>query len=299
MDNALQIASGPVQAIVRAGALHSFSVDGHEFLPPFDGKYAAGSVLSPFPNRVNGGRYQHNGTSYQLQITEPGNQNALAGLLGGKEWEVVGHQPDALTVRTTLDGSDEGYPFLVSIEVSYEVSASQILVTTKTTNTGSRPAPYGVGFHPYVQVPGTSLNECTLLIPAASMLPVDNRQIPLGTKEPVAGGSYDFRAARPIGETVIDHCFTDLTKEPDGFSYISLSAGRAAITLFMDVPFLQVYTADTLPPDGYRRAIALEPQSCAPDAFNNHMGLSILDPGDQHIVTWGLRVTRYPVDRRP
>ncbi|CAM5577888.1 aldose 1-epimerase family protein [Streptomyces hirsutus] len=52
--------------------------------------------------------------------------------------------------------------------------------------------------------------------------------------------------------------------------------------------YLQLYTGDTLPPGERRRAIAVEPMSCPPDAFRSGTGLVGLGPGEQHTVRWGI-----------
>jgi len=50
-----------------------------------------------------------------------------------------------------------------------------------------------------------------------------------------------------------------------------------------------VYTADTLAEPARRRAgIAIEPMTCAPDAFNSGNGLLALVPGASFAGRWGL-----------
>src|ERR1700744_4248184 len=41
---------------------------------------AAGQLLAPWPNRVDHGRYDFGGASYQLDLSEPKNGNAIHGL---------------------------------------------------------------------------------------------------------------------------------------------------------------------------------------------------------------------------
>jgi aldose 1-epimerase len=50
-----------------------------------------------------------------------------------------------------------------------------------------------------------------------------------------------------------------------------------------------VYSGDTLAEaDRRRRGLAIEPMTCAPDAFNSGAGLVVLQPGDEHSSTWGI-----------
>src|SRR6266516_1748757 len=130
-----------------------------------------------------------------------------------------------------------------------------------------------------------------------SRLPVDERLLPTGTA-PVAGTPFDFREPRRIGTAVLDTGYTDLLRDRDGFARVELAApdpgpaGRSRLTMFLDgaFGFLQVYTGDTLPgPAARRRSLAVEPCTCATDAFNNGMGLRVLEPGEATSGVWGLK----------
>jgi aldose 1-epimerase len=47
-----------------------------------------------------------------------------------------------------------------------------------------------------------------------------------------------------------------------------------------------VFTGDR--PDVNRRGLAVEPMTCAPNAFRSGEGLLTLEPGDSDTATWGL-----------
>jgi aldose 1-epimerase len=52
---------------------------------------------------------------------------------------------------------------------------------------------------------------------------------------------------------------------------------------------LQVFTGDSLPAGSRRTSgIAVEPMTCAPDAFNSGDGLLVLEPGQQFTASWGI-----------
>ena len=54
-------------------------------------------------------------------------------------------------------------------------------------------------------------------------------------------------------------------------------------------PYLQIFTGDTLPqPERRRTGLAVEPMTCAPDAFNSGEGLITLEPGQSHTAQWGI-----------
>jgi aldose 1-epimerase len=55
-----------------------------------------------------------------------------------------------------------------------------------------------------------------------------------------------------------------------------------------------VFTGDTLP-DGGRRSLAVEPMTCAPNAFRSGDGLVRLEPEQTHNSSWGIVPVAGPV----
>jgi aldose 1-epimerase len=59
-------------------------------------------------------------------------------------------------------------------------------------------------------------------------------------------------------------------------------------------PWVQVHTADRPGLSGHRVGLAIEPMTCAPDAFNAHRypydaGLQVLEPGGSLSASWTIR----------
>ncbi len=71
---------------------------------------AAGQLLSPWPNRIDGGQYAFGGASYQLDLSEPAQRNAIHGLTRWAGWRVAAHAAEAVRLRHVLHGRP-GYPF--------------------------------------------------------------------------------------------------------------------------------------------------------------------------------------------
>ena len=51
-----------------------------------------------------------------------------------------------------------------------------------------------------------------------------------------------------------------------------------------------IFTGDGLP-DADRRSVAVEPMTCAPNAFSSGDGLILLEPGGSHAAAWGIAIT--------
>jgi aldose 1-epimerase len=247
-------------------------------------------LLVPWPNRVDHGRYAFGGTSYQLDLTEPANGNAIHGLTRWASWQDAGHTGDAIRLRHLLLGHP-GYPFCLELTAGYRLTADGGLhVSITAANTGSRPAPYGTGSHPYLTTGAPAVDECELLLPATRWLQADERGIPRGEPQDVTGTPYDFREPRLLASTKIDHAFTGLTAGPDGRAWAQLSSEgmRVAFWAGQGYRWLQVFTGDALDPGHRRRAVAIEPMTCPPNSFVTGADLLILQPGDSITHEWGI-----------
>jgi aldose 1-epimerase len=248
-------------------------------------------VLIPGPNRIEDGRYHFDGTSHSLPLDEVPNRNAIHGLVRWAAWTAEEHEPDRVVMAHVVH-PQPGYPFSLSLSIEYSLSDTGLTVRTTATNAGDRDCPYGCGAHPY-QTAGTgTVDTLELRIPAETVLRSDERSLPTGSA-PVAGTDYDFRTRRAIGGLVLDNAFTDLERGADGAARVELwdPASGARRTLWMDeaYPYVMVFSGDPLP-DVARRALAVEPMSCPPNAFRSGESLVRLAPGQSHTATWGISV---------
>jgi len=259
-------------------------------LPPA----GAGELLAPWPNRIDGGRYVFGGTEYQLALTEPARANAIHGLTRWVPWIAVRQDASTVLLRSVPHGQ-QGYPFCLEIEVEYRLDpGTGLRVAVTARNRGRRAAPYGTGSHPYLTVRTPSIDGCELTLPAESWLPMDDRGIPCGPPEPVGGTEYDFRQPRVIGAARLDDALTGLSRDGDGRAWAFLAAGDGAglrVGLWADEGYrwLQVFTGDPLGPALRRKAVAIEPMTCPPNAFVTADDLLVLEPGEKVIHTWGIQ----------
>jgi aldose 1-epimerase len=285
---------GGVRAVVtEVGAnLRELRVGSLEVLRgfPADGMPEAsrGQVLIPFPNRVDRGRYAFHGRSLELPLDEPERTNAMHGLVRWLNWAPLSHTPSRLVMGLVLHARN-GYPFVLSLRVAYTLTRSGLRVRQSVRNLGGEPAPYGAGFHPYLSVGTPAIDECLLTLPATTYFLVNARLIPTG-RAAVSGTPLDFREPRAIGDTMMDTGFTELARDPDGFASVELAApgGSPTVSLRMDRAYqvVQLFTGDGLPAPERRRALAVEPYTCAPNAFNNGIGLQVLEPGGCFSSVW-------------
>jgi len=289
-----EIALGDQRAVVVevGGGLRTYVSGGVDVLEGYAADRMCtsgrGQVLIPWPNRLEDGRYDFDGSSHTLPLNEVPNRNAIHGLVRWVTWSAAERDPHRVLMTQVLH-PQPGYPFSLSLAIEYALSEGGLTVRTTATNAGDRDCPYGCGAHPYLAAGGL-VDPLELRIPAAAMLHSDDRGLPTGSA-PVAGTDYDFRRRRPIGGLVLDNAFTELERDADGLARIDLRdrASGEGPTLWMDeaYPYVMVFSGDPLP-DIARRALAVEPMTCPPNAFRSGEGLVRLAPGASHTGAWGI-----------
>ena len=252
-----------------------------------------GTPLIPWPNRLRDGRYSFDGADYRVALTEPAKENAIHGFLRWWPWRAIEREPDRVVMAVPLY-PHPGYPFTLDIRVQYALGEAGLEVTTTARNLGDRACPCGMGQHPYLSPGSGPIDACSLQLPASTRILVDEeRSLPVG-REPVAGSPYDFREARQLGELRLDTPFTDLLRDSAGIAASRLTApDGSCVELWMGerYEFLEVFTGDGLAPGRRRRGLAVEPMTCAPNAFQSGEGLVRLEPGESLSERWGARLT--------
>jgi aldose 1-epimerase len=255
---------------------------GEAELPP----KACGITLVPWPNRIRDGRYTFDGTEYQLPLTEPKAGNAIHGLGRWERWTPVRHEPAAVTLALDVV-PQTGYPFPLRAEVTYALDAEHgLVVTVSAHNTGRVRVPFGAGSHPYLSTGGHALADTAVRLPARQLLVVDEQQVPVGVR-PVAGTEHDLRSGKKLRSLRFDDAFTELeTVQGRGAAEVRSPSGGARLWFDEAFRYLQVYTVDAL--TRQQPGIAVEPMTCAPNAFNSGDGLMVLNPGGGWTGSWGI-----------
>jgi aldose 1-epimerase len=274
----LQFGDQHVVVVEVGGGLREYEVAGRPLLDGYavdemagDGR---GQVLIPWPNRIEDGTYEFGGRRHHLALTEPAARNAIHGLVRWQAWSVAGREPGRVLLEHTLH-PQPGYPFTLELAIDYNLSADGLRVTTTATNAGSEPCPYGSGCHPYFTLGTATVDPLILRVPGHVAR---------------AAVQYDFREPRAIGTTQLDHTFGDLERDDDGLARVELHNPESGhgVTVWLDEShtFAQLFTGDPLPGVS-RRSIAIEPMTCAPNAFRTR-GARTLEPGETAASTWGI-----------
>ena len=289
-------AAGYTAVVTESGAtLRTLEHQGRPLLAGFPEDRQAssgrGQLLLPWPNRIADGRYSFEGRDLQLPLSEVSRGHASHGLVRWASWRLLERSEESVLLGYRLM-SQPGYPWTLDLTARYAVSADGLAVTITAANLVDEPAPFAAGAHPYVRLDAGPVDGWELAVPADTALEVDDRKIPVARRR-VDGTDLDFRTSRPIGATVVDTAFTDLGRDVAGRATVTVRGAGGGVQVWMDEHhgWVQVYTADDLPEA--RAALAVEPMTAPPDAFNSGDDVIRLaphgSPGDAVTFTWGIR----------
>jgi aldose 1-epimerase len=182
---------------------------GHASLVPYlDNNAYLGAIIGRYANRIAAGRFRLDGRVHQLGLND--GPHHLHGGRKGFDQHVWTASPrrSATAVgvsfsRTSADG-EEGYPGTLDVGVSYELSLEDE-VTIEYRATTTAPTIVNLTQHTYFDLSAGAAADVLgheLTLDANCYLPVDERLIPLGAEEAVAGTPFDFRQPTPIGSRI-------------------------------------------------------------------------------------------------
>jgi aldose 1-epimerase len=277
-----------------------------------------GATCGRWANRIAGGSYEADGRVVSVEAND-----GDAHLHGGPEgfswrvWDLVSALPGddggiATFALHSPDG-DQGHPGALDVTATFELHGHALRITYEATT--DAPTACSLTNHAYWNLGGPSrweidgsVGDHQLRVPSEQVLPADERSLPVGPLQAVAGTSLDLRHAPPLADVLaanphgVDHSYA-VAEGPDPATAIEgvhLAAelhhpptGRT-LTVATDQPAMHVYTANGLgPPFGRQSAVCLEAQRF-PDAPNRPgLGPSLLHPGETYRstteLTFGVR----------
>ena len=237
---------------------------------------SATPVLFPFPNRIRDGKFEFNGTKYELPLNDSAKANAIHGFAPRNEWAVVSHAAtdEAAEVVGRFRLSEQVpealplWPGDCSLSSTVRLEPSRLRLISRVENHSDKPVPFGLGFHPYFRLPTRSDGVDEYRLRAAVEHEWELRDnLPTGAKKMV---EPDLRSEQgvPLAGRDYDSLFGGVTApaNPDGLrSVCALSheeAGRLEVLADANFDDWIIFT----PP--HRGAVALEPYTCPTDAIN-------------------------------
>ncbi|HTQ97013.1 MAG TPA: aldose epimerase family protein [Candidatus Acidoferrum sp.] len=163
-----------------------------------------GATIGRYANRIAGGAFELDGITYQ--IPKNNNGNALHGGTVGfdrKTW-TARELKNGVEMKLVSPDGDMGFPGTLTVRVTFTLTQQHGHPALDISYFAETDKPTVVNFtnHAYFNLandPATSVFDDTAIIAADAYTPVDDKGIPTGKVEPVAGTPYDFRTMHRIG----------------------------------------------------------------------------------------------------
>ncbi|MCX5213941.1 galactose mutarotase [Kitasatospora sp. NBC_00240] len=301
----------------RAGATAQLLLSSEDLAQVLGPARHYGATVGRYANRIAGSRVTIDGVDHPLMPT--GNGVTLHGGPDGfanRMWQAQ-EIPDGVRLHLHSPDGDQGFPGGLDVQVSYTLSgAGELTIAYHATST--HPTVVNLTNHAYVNLSGEGSGDVLghlLTIDADAYTPVDERQIPYGPYEPVAGTPFDFTGARPVGKSIhdehpqltgpggYDHNWVLRERPADGTparaALLEDPASGRTLEVLTTEPGLQVYTANGFTgavtgaagvPYGPYSGIALETQHHPDSPHRPEYPSTELRPGQEFRSTTVLRL---------
>lgn len=247
--------------IVRFYAFGTDIVAGFDSLEGFveDTASYQGAVIGRVGNRVKNAIFTMDGKDYKLY-----KNNGEHSLHGGhygfntKNWNLVSHTENSLTLSYTSPDGEEGYPSTVYTEVVYTVIGDSLMIEYMAKSDGK--TPISLTNHSYFNLNGISgtILSHEAEIYADCITEVGSDLIPNGNHPSVVGTPFDFNTRRTIGKFVsesfegYDHNYVFNPKVSGEFMGIELPlvakffGDELEMDVYTNQPCAQLYTGNYL-----------------------------------------------------
>ncbi len=261
-----------------------------------------GALIGRYGNRIANGRFEIDGTEYQLTIND-GNNHLHGGEVGFDKvlWDAEVTDEGSLRLTYMSEDGEEGYPGNLEVTVTYTLTAEDELIidyeaeTDKTTHVN-------LTAHSYFNLSGNPSSDILgheLKLHSGNYTPVDSELIPTGEIRTVHSSPFDFTEFHSIGSGIdqveggYDHNFV-LDNSSGELSLaaelIHRESGRK-LSLLTTEPGIQFYSGNFLDgslsapdgtPYGQYAGLCLEPQHFPNSPNEPEFPSTILRPGDKY-----------------
>jgi aldose 1-epimerase len=165
-----------------------------------------GSSVGRYANRIKGGKFVLNDTTYQLKLNDGPNCLHGGGTTGWMnqvyEAEQIGDSILKLTI--VAEDGENGFPGKVTAVTTYKLTADNVLDMTWEAET-DKPTIINQTNHNYYNLSGDftqAAYDQVLYVNADNFTPSDKLYIPTGEIKSVEGTAMDFRTPHAVGDSI-------------------------------------------------------------------------------------------------
>lgn len=205
--------------------------------------------MAPWPGRIDGGRFLWAGRVHRVPVND--GVHSLHGRGVYRPWTVESYT--ATTCRLSVD-FDAGWPFPARAMQDITLLEDGISQRVEVQAAHGARFPAGIGWHPWFRRSVGSRTGARVCIDA-DRINETAEMIPTGWM-PRVKDATDLRSYPPLGMRRIDACY----RHPRGPLRVRWGDIELTMRSSANVTHAVVYTPT--------HAVCIEPQTCAPDAFN-------------------------------
>lgn len=236
----------------------------------------AGSYpLVPFSNRLGQATLKWAGTSHPLVQNIASEPHAIHGVGWQRSWEVL-QADEGFALLSYEHKPDAAWPFAFDSSQAFRLTANTLELTLSITNQSAKPAPVGLGWHPYF----VKRSRSHIAFEASGRWEMSPEKLPT---HHVASHGLDADCAT----LDVDHCF-------DGWrGVVHLRDDTLHTRIRSSLSRLVVFTNAT------RDFVAIEPVSHVNNAINlmalggatgDELGIRVLQPGESMSADMSIQV---------
>ena len=287
-----------VQVPEKSGEISEVTLGHHHFEGYLKQNPFLGSTVGRYANRIADGKFSIDGVAHQVAQNNNG-QHLHGGIEGldRKLWKATylrRENAGALHLTYRSPAGEEQYPGNLDLSVTFTLPDDQNAVYIQFQGQTDAATLCTLTNHAFFNLAGQgSILDHRVQIFADRFIPISEKLIPSGERQPVEGTPFDFRQPKRIGERIsqhdaqlqrargYDHCY-DLGLPASSEPTLRLAArvteptlGRS-LEVLTDAPGLQFYSGNFLDgtvqgrwakPFGFRQGFCLEP-GLFPDSPN-------------------------------
>lgn len=228
------------------GSILSFRYNGqdvfrsHDPTTPLAPLNTASFPLTPYSNRIIGGRLDFGGKVYDVGPRAASDTHQLHGDGWLLPWQAVAETPDRVTLELRTPKAAHT-PYAYHARQVYRLDNNGLEISMSVTNESGMALPFGLGHHPYF--PRNAQTKLTANLPkiwqSRNIVPVDVADTPAAWDFSKGLTLGDDRFGPPAqgveGRDLLDHCFTGW----DGTARIDWPDRNLALTITADPVFAQ------------------------------------------------------------
>ncbi|CAF1279673.1 unnamed protein product [Rotaria sordida] len=219
-----------------------------------DDTYFFGCTVGRVTNRIKNGRFELDGTTYELSKNDVTKKHYLHGSFNKHVWDSSTENDDTVVFKYRSPDGEDGFPGEVDVIVKYVLTSDHRL-TLDFHATTKKPTPINMTNHVYFNLAGHSngsILDHQLIVPASKFLPADEEFITTGEIRSVENTPYDFQTLTRISDRInvsVDGYAMMFIIDGEGkrpFGKLVHEPSGRAITVESTQKGLQFYTGDFL-----------------------------------------------------